>query len=430
MTRPPSPSRRQFLDLAARGSLGAVVLPSLGVVGAMPRPAPVPPSSRTPDESYWRQVKAQFAIRDGLVPMNAANLCPAPLGVIDATTKAARDLDGDVSFQNRAKFGKALDDVRSRLARYLGAFDDEIAIVRNTSEANNAVVGGVPLKAGDEVLLFDQNHPTNNVAWDVRAARFGFSVKRVKLPAVPATADEIVAAFRTALTRSTRVLSFSDVSNVTGVRLPTRALCQMARERGIHAHVDGAQTFGALRRDLHDLGCDSYAASAHKWFMGPKEAGVLYVRRERAAELWPGIVGVGWGANAVTALAGARRFETLGQRNDATIVGFAAALDFHDAVGSARIEARVEELGTALCAGLTKIPGASVVTPAQPELRAGICIARFEGADHRKLYETLYADHGIAGAATGGLRLSPHIYNTMADIERAIGAVRRILAGG
>jgi selenocysteine lyase/cysteine desulfurase len=423
------PTRRDFLKRAATGTAGLAVLPNVGLERlGVDRPVPLPTWPSRADEAYWRDVKAQFLVRDGFIMMNAANLCPAPRTVVDAVAAAMRDLDADVSFQNREKFGKLWTDTRSRLARYLGAADDEVAIVRNTSEANNIVVGGVPLKAGDDVLLFDENHPTNNVAWDVRAARYGFSVRRLKVDPASADPGAVIAAFKTALLPNTRVLSITDVSSNTGLRLPSAELCALARDRGIWAHVDGAQTFGALRRDMRALGCDSYSASAHKWFMGPKEAGVLFVRNERCAELWPGVVGVGWGNGVATQQPGARKFETLGQRNDATVAGLVAALDFHDRVGGARIEARVLELTTALHEGLRGMRGARMVTPARADLRAGVCIVRFEGREMRPIHEALYREHRIATAPTGGLRFSPHIYNTLDDVQRALTSVGTIIA--
>ena len=420
-------SRRDFLKRAATGTAGLAVLPSVGLDRLTSRtPVSLPEAPGRIDEAYWRDVKSQFIVRDGLIMMNAANLCPAPRTVVDAVTHATRDLDGDVSFQNRDKFNKLWTETRARLARFINAAEDEIAIVRNTSEANNIVVGGVPLKAGDDVLLFDENHPTNNVAWDVRAARYGFTVRRVKVDPVSMDGQAVADAFRQALLPNTRVLAITDVSSNTGVRLPSAELCALARERGIWAHVDGAQTLGALRRDMRTLGCDSYSASAHKWLMGPKEAGVLFVRKERCAELWPGVVGVGWGSSPATQLPGARKFETLGQRNDATVAGLAASLDFHERVGEARIEERVLELATALYEGLRGMRGAQMVTPARPEMRAGVCIVRFEGREARPLHETLYREHQIATAPTGGLRFSPHIYNTMDDVQRALSAVRSL----
>lgn len=424
-----NPSRRSFLSGIARGSLGLAVFPSLGLEGtgswaleSWPRLS----EGLAADEAYWRRIKAHFDLRPGVVPLNAANLCPAPRAVIETSARVQRDIDADVSFQNRAKYEKLSDVVRDRTARYVGVSPDELAIVRNTSEANNIVVGGLALQPDDEVVLFDQNHPTNNVAWDVRAARFGFSVRRVGFEETPTSTDQVVEAFRRAISPRTRVISFSDVSNSTGLRMPTRELCQMARARGIYTHVDGAQTFGALRRSLHDLGCDSYSASAHKWLMGPKETGILFVRQDRVAQLWPAVVGVGWGENAETEARGARKFETLGQRNDATIAALGTAIEFHEQIGPDRVEARMNELAAALKQGLARIPGSKVITPSQPDLSAGVVVVRFEGVDHQKLYTRLYDEHGIAGAPTGGLRFSPHVYNTMEDVERTLAAVRTV----
>src|SRR5687767_10773778 len=199
-------SRRDFLKRTATGAAGLAVVPSLGLerLGTPSSGAPTLPNApRVADEPYWREVKAQFIVRDGFIMMNAANLCPAPRTVVDAVVAAMRDEDSDVSFQNREKYTRMWADVRTRMARYMGAAEDEIAIVRNTSEANNIVVGGVPLKAGDDVVLFDENHPTNNVAWDVRAARYGFTVRKIKVDAATADAGAIVDAFRKALLPNT-----------------------------------------------------------------------------------------------------------------------------------------------------------------------------------------------------------------------------------
>jgi selenocysteine lyase/cysteine desulfurase len=422
-------SRRHFLGRIAEGSLGLAILPGAGLFGDSAPHSRPPRAPAAPDEEYWRQVKAQFALRDDYLPLNSANLCPAPRSVVDAVAAAMRDIESDVSFQNRAKYDALREDVRAGLAAYFNVTADEIAIVRNTSEGNNTIVGGVPLVRGDEVVLFEQNHPTNSVAWDVRAARDGFTVRRVAIDGTLASPEEIVDLFANALSPRTRVLSFSDVSNSTGIRMPARELCTMARSRDIHVHIDGAQTWGALVRDLRDIGCDSYAASAHKWFMGPKEAGVLFVRAERIPTIAPNIVGIGWGNTAETTATGARKFETLGQRNDAVLAALATALEFHELIGPAAIDARLLELARALKSGLAAMPGAHIVTPSPDVLSAGVVVARFDGADARTLFDRLYTQHHIAAAPTGGLRLSPHVYVTLADVERTLEAVASTLRG-
>ena len=426
-----SASRRRFL-----GELGAgTAALSFGPLAALARPpatgitvAPLlpPPGRASPDESYWSLVRAQFPIRPGLIPLNAANLCPAPRTVIEAVEQATRDVDGDVSFQNRAKYDEIREAIRARLAAYLGASAEEIAIVRNTTEANNTIVGGLPLGRGDEVVVFQQNHPTNNVAWDVGAARYGYVVRRVKPPEAPTGAAELADRFVAAVTPRTRVVALTDVSNTSGLRLPVRDICRALRGRRIHVHVDGAQTFGAMRVDLHALGCDSYSGSAHKWLMGPKEAGVLYVRADRVPAIWPNVVGHVWGPAVAPEPRGARKFETLGQRNDATLAAIAAALDLHFAIGPAVVEARVAELAARLKDGLAGLAGAALVTPGAAELSHGVVVVRFGSRDTKAMYEALYREHGIAGAPTGGLRFCPHVHNTMEEIERTLAAVGNV----
>jgi selenocysteine lyase/cysteine desulfurase len=388
-------------------------------------------SQATGSENYWSLVAGQFPFRPGKIPMNAANLCPSPRVVSERVAELIRDEDSDVSNPNRSKFNAFADESRRKVAEHLGVSADEIALVRNTSEANNTINNGVPLKAGDEVVLWEQNHQCNNMAWDVRAARHGFTVKRVTVPATVKSADEIVKLFEAALTPRTKVLSITYISNTTGMRLPAKDLSGMARQRGIFVHLDGAQTWGYLKLNLKDIGCDSYSASAHKWFMGPKQVGVLYVRQEKIAEVWPSIVSVGWNSDALTTKIASKKFETLGQRDDGGVSAVATAVDFHRTIGYENVEARTTALATALKEGLAKIDKVKLVTPMDPQLSGGAVISQMPGLDRAKmsaLVKDLYDKYGIAGAATGGLRLSPHVYNTMADIELAIRGVRELLA--
>ena len=376
-------------------------------------------------EPYWTLVRNHFPFSEKRVPMNAANLCPSPRAVSDRAAEFTRDMDVDCSGRNREKFVGLLEDSRSRIAGQLSVSPDEIALVRNTSEANNIINNGLPLKSGDEVVVWDQNHPTNNVAWDVRAARFGIVVKRVSTPASPRNAAELVDAFARAITPRTRVLTITYCSNTSGVRLPAKQLCEMARSRGIYAHVDGAQTWGAFELNLRDLGCDSYSASGHKWFLGPREVGLLYVRKDRIPEIWPNTVAPGWGDDATPDVVGARKFESLGQRDDAKLAALRTTADFHDAIGTTKVQSRVTELATALKTKLRALD-VPIATPMDPALSGGVVIVRAAGAKGREAYETLDTKFGIAGAATGGLRLCPHIYNTMAHIDRAVEGVKSV----
>lgn len=359
--------------------------------------------------------------------MNAANLCPSPRSVAAAVTRYTQVIDQDPSFQNRGQFNDHLERSRRLVADGLGVPADEIALVRNTSEANNIINNGLDLKRGDEVVLWTQNHPTNNVAWDVRAQRFGLRVKRVDVPAAPDSVDQLLEPFRRALTRRTRVLTVTHISNVSGLKLPLAELAELCRARGVHFHVDGAQSWGAVAMDLKAVGCDSFSGSAHKWFMGPKEVGVLYVRSEAIERIWPSTVAPGWGADAETDLVGARKFESLGQRDDAALAAIAVAAQLHTQIGPAAIEQHMVTLSQRLKEGLVEA-GARLVTPMNPAFSGGVCIADVPRAQRRELFDRLYREHGIIGAPTGGLRLCPHLYNTAAHVDRAIAGVRALNA--
>ena len=383
-------------------------------------------TAQTPDEHFWELVANQFPIRSGYVMMNAANLCPAPYPVIDAVERLTRSLDGDVSFQNRAKFNGLREEARQRVAAHVGANPNEIALTRNTSEGNNTVVNGLELGSGDNVVIWDQNHPTNNVAWDVRAERHGFTVTRVRTPDEPKTAEDLVQPFAEALSPGTKAMAFSHVSNVTGITLPARALSELARARGVSTLVDGAQAMGVLALDLHDLGCDFYTASSHKWLLGPKEAGVLYVRGDRVSDLWAMNVGVGWQSALEH---GAQKFDVLGQRDDACVAAVGTAMELHQAIGADRVEARVRAIVDALKVQLrSQVPGMRFQPEVDSSMSAGVLICIPPRGDIDTMYEALYRDHHIASAKRGiGIRLSPHIYNTMAQVARVADAFADVI---
>ena len=374
-------------------------------------------------EAGLRGVRAAFTFDERHVPMNAANLCPAPLRVTQRQQALGAAIDADCSFQNRGPIEALREDARSAVATLLGAQADHLALVRNTSEANNIVNAGLDLGPGDEVVLWDQNHPTNLVAWKVRAARHGFALKIITFPANPGDEEELLAPLEAALSPRTRVVALSHVSNVSGLALPLPSIGARLAARGVpHFHVDGAQSFGALAVDLEASGAHSYSGSAHKWFMGPKEVGILWVREDRIQSLWPSVVAPGWGDDADPDPVGARKFESLGQRDDAALGAMVEAAALHRTLGPKAIEAQLKAHVRTLKDGLRDL-GAPVLTPEADRFSAGVCIVSVPGPNRRALFQALYEKHGLIAAPTGGLRLSPHVYNTDDHIRRALEAV-------
>lgn len=370
-------------------------------------------------------VRAAFDFSEERVPMNAANLCPSPRRVAEEVARYTRLIDTDPSFQNRARFDALLEASRQAVAAPLGVSPDEVALVRNTSEANNIINNGLDLAPRDEIVIWEENHPTNNVAWQVRARRFGLVVKTVSLPANAQSVDALVSPFRQAIGPRTRVLTVTHVSNVSGLKLPLAELANLCRDRNIHFHVDGAQTWGAIDVNLAEIGCHSFSGSAHKWFMGPKEVGLLYVRADAIERIWPNTVAPGWGDDADTDLIGARKLESLGQRDDAALAAVATAAALHEQVGSANVARHTQRLAQRLKEGLVEA-GATLVTPMDPALSGGVVVVGVAAEHRAALFDRLYREHGIIGAPTGGLRLCPHLYNTDAHVDRAVDGVRAL----
>jgi selenocysteine lyase/cysteine desulfurase len=401
------------------------VLQHVGAFAALATAATGPRSTRaaeTRGEDYWGLVRRQFIFPETAVPMNCANLCPSFQAIADKVAALTRVVDYDVSFNNRAQFNETLKTSRAKVAAQIGAAPDELALVRNTSEGNSVITNGLHFQEGDEIVIWEQNHVTNNQAWDIRARRFGLKIVRVALPPVPDSDEQVVELFAAACSDRTKVLTFTEVSNVSGLKLPAKKLAAMARPRGIYCHVDGAQSWGAAALDVHDIGCDSLAASAHKWLMGPKEVGILYVRAGRAPDIWPNTIGYTGDIKVELNLETALKFETLGQRDDAAVAALGETADLHAQIGPERIQARITELATLLKDGL-KDAGATLVTPEDPALSGGVVVIEVPKENQAAVADAMYTRFGIAASTTGGLRLCPHIYNTREHVERAVRGV-------
>jgi isopenicillin-N epimerase len=411
-------TRRAFTKLIAGGSaaLGA----DAGFASRSPA-TQISPAPTTPDEGYWQRIRAEFMMPAQLAVMNAANLCPSSRPVLDALRRATEDIDRDPSPMNREKLGPAKEAVRRTVAEFLRASPDEIVLTRNTSEANNLVSTGLDLEAGDEVLVFDDNHPSNRAAWEHKGRRHGFTVRALASPQPHPGMDAYLALVRQAITPRTRVLAFSHVTNTTGDLRPAAELCRMARERDVLTLVDGAQSFGMLDVDLSAMQPDFYTGSAHKWPCGPKEAGVLFVSARVQPRLWPSIYSAYPGATGFS-----KSFEGFGQRDEPALIAFAEALRFQTAIGRGAVERRARSLAARLAAELRGIAGVKVATHPAPELSTAVVSLTVAPLDPTKLASALYRDDHIGCAVLGpGIRFSPHIYNTGAEVDRVVAAVHR-----
>jgi len=380
------------------------------------------------NEDYWRMVKRQFPLEDKLIYLNAANVCPASRGVLDRHLEYLRDFQANPSFQNRLKYEAMAERARGKAGALLGCDKEEIAFTRNTSESTNTVVNGLDLREGDEIVITAHNHPSNNDSWKVKAKRHRLVVKEAVVPIPAKSQQQLIDSIASLVTPRTKVIAVTHLTNTTGNAYPAKAIASLARQKNIWMHLDGAQTLGALNVNLRDIGCDSYAGSAHKWLMGPLEAGLLYVRTERMSELWPQVVTAGWSDK----VAGARKFEVYGQRDNPRLVAVEAALDFLQLIGMEHVDARLRALVRRGKEQLAAIPGVELKTSLDPQLSGGVIKFNVKNKALKEVYDGLWTRHRIAIAQTAagdaqGLRISPHIYNTMEEMDQAVAAVKELV---
>ncbi len=422
-------SRRSFARLFALGGSAALLADPVFARG-LPAASDILPAGPSAGEPFWTSVREQFVMPPDLAVMNAANLCPASRPVAECLARESRSVDVDPSPANRARLMPEKEKTRVALAAFLRATPDEIIITRNTSESNNMVSNGLDLKAGDEVLLHEDNHPSNLTAWKEKAKRFGFTVVVVPQKNPHPGMEYYVEAFAKAITPRTRVMSVTHLSSTVGDLMPAKELAALARSRGVLFLLDGAQSFGLLDVDLADIQPDFYSGSAHKWPCGARECGVLYVNQAAQAKLWPSVYSAYPGAVGFS-----KTFESFGQRDEATMLALHEALKFQTAIGRPAIADRSRALTTQFMDGLKKLPGIVNWTSPVPERRVAVVSFVPGTLDANKLAAALYTNDKIGITTRGGqdrpgLRVSPHFYNSPAEVDRLLAALGKYLKSG
>jgi isopenicillin-N epimerase len=424
------PTRRELLRRAAVGA-AALGLPAGRVERALAGDAPrLPPAALldTEPDRYWAELRRQWLLAPDHVNLNCGSVGCSPLPVLNTVIDHLLSAE---AFREPAYpwFGyeesPRLRELRDALAAFFHCKRDELALVRNATEANNVVCNGLDLKAGDEVLLTDQEHPGGRCCWEQKAARFGVKLNTVTLPKPPASVDEIVGRFAKALTPKTRVMFFSHITSPTGLVLPAKELCRLARDRGALSHVDGAHAIGQVPLDLHDMGCDFYATSPHKWLLAPKGTGTLYVREELLDRLWVTVASAGWQDRGLKAY----RFSNVGTSNLSVMVGLKAALDFFKVLGPERVYARIHQLATRLRDRLKEYPQLRLANASDDAFYAGMVSFEPVKGDLKRVLAELAARNVRVAGGPDRIRVAAHVFTQSTELNTFLDAVDRGLRG-
>ena len=370
------------------------------------------------EDAYWSELRKQFLIPEDEVYLNNGTVGSSPAPVLRAifdgyneTEKMAQRDPEDYPIWGYA----AWNEFRDPLAAFVGCKRDELALLRNATEANSYIANGIDMKAGDEVLMTDQEHPGGEHPWNLRAKRYGVVVKKVTLPKPVQNAAQVLNLFNDAITPRTRVMFFSHITTATGVVLPAKELCALARSKGILSAVDGAHVIGMMRLNVHELGCDMYSSSQHKWLLAPKGSGFLYVRDEVIDRLWNTIATEGWDDPKIRA----ERFQRIGSSNVPSLWGMRAAIRLADDIGMDRIERRHRQLCDYILGEMTK-RGAESWTSPDPALRCAIATVNAPPIQRMDLEKWMWSTHKIRirGGEPSKLRFSTPYYLQRKDIDR------------
>lgn len=421
--------RRNFLKSVATAAAATPLLSRLSLAQNPAERADIGVVLPNPASTkYWDKVRDQFLLARDNVFFNNGTIGAMPKVVVDrvvdhfhemATSIAEWDYVGENN--NWISGYSPLPQIRSKAARLLNADISEIGLTENVTSGASFVAEGLDLKPGAEIITTNQEHEGGVSCWFVSGQRRKTVLTELHMPAQIQNSAQIVELFEKAITPQTKVMAFSHVITGTGAILPVKEICAKARSHGIFTVVDGAQAFGHIPVDVKELGCDAYVGCFHKWMLAPAGTGFMYLRKGIAPEVWCSVASGQWDNHEDNGY----RFTQRGTGSMSNMLGLEAALDFHSAIGAERVTQRIKYLGDYLRAGLRKCPKVTIHTPEDTAMCAGITVYGIEGFTGKQIQEEMWQRDRLRPRASGnrGVRHCTHIYNSTAEIDRALKVV-------
>jgi len=421
--KPNKLDRRHFLSLSGKG-VGLAALSSSTVAGllknihaATKSVAHLMPQQAATDEDYWATIQNAFTVTRGIINLNNGGVSPSPRLVTEALVRYIWQQEDATAYTMWQILEPQSETIRTGLAELFGCDREEIAITRNASESLETLLLGLNLKSGDEILTTTQDYGRMLTTMRQRELREGVKLNLIKIPIPPKNINEITSAFERAITPRTRMIQIAHQVNITGQITPVKAVCEMARARGIETIVDGAHSFAQFYFKQQDLNCDYFGTSLHKWLYAPKGTGLLYVKREKIAKVWPLFAAEQKQAGDI------RKFEEIGTHSAAPKLAIGEAMLFHNGIGGKRKEARLRYLSRYWMDQLKSMPKIRFNTSFDPAQMCAIANVQIEGLEPGKVGSYLFDRHRIFTTPIvheefQGLRITPNLYTTLPELDR------------
>ncbi|HEU4470610.1 MAG TPA: aminotransferase class V-fold PLP-dependent enzyme [Flavisolibacter sp.] len=422
-------NRRSFLQKTGAFSAAAfftsIAKPSWarGLQKALDGAAGMSPGDLATEEEFWFYIQQSFTVSAGIVNLNNGGVSPAPKTVQDAM-KRYYDLSNEApSYYMWRVLDQGRETLRRNLARIGGCSHEEISINRNASESMETIIFGLPLKSGDEVVVAKQDYPNIINAWKQRAQRDGIRINWVNLDLPSEDEQYLARQYVSAFTSKTKAVNITHVINWNGQIMPVRRIADEARKRGIEVVVDGAHSFAHFDFSIADLNCDYFGTSLHKWLYAPIGSGMLYVRKEKIAGLYPLF------ASDNPLKEDIRKFEHLGTRPFFIEQAIGKAIEFHEMIGAARKEKRLHYLKNYWMQRVADVPGVRLATSMDPKWGCAIGMVAVEGKKPVELDSYLFSQYkihtvGIEWENIKGVRVTPNVYTSTKNLDLLVEGIR------
>src|SRR5216117_1085037 len=416
-------TRRNFISIAGR-SLGLAALSSAtigsllkNVEAASKNIQNLSPIAAAADEDYWSTIQQAFSVTRGIVNLNNGGVSPSPRMVTEAFVRYTWQQEDATAYTMWQILEPQSETIRTGLAEVFGCDPEEIAITRNASESLEILLMGMDFKSGDEILTTTQDYPRMLTTLSQREMREGLKLKLIQIPIPPKNLDEITAAFEKGITSRTRLILIAHQVNITGQITPVKAVCDMARAKGIETIVDGAHSFAQFDFKQKDLECDYFGTSLHKWLYAPKGTGMLYVKRDKIDKLWPLMAAESKQTSDI------RKFEEIGTHSAAPKLAIGEALLFHNGIGSKRKETRLRYLSRYWMNRLKDVPKIRFNTSFDSNQSCAIANVHIDGTNPEAVMKYLFDKHHIFTVPImheefQGIRITPNVYTTLSELDR------------
>ena len=377
------------------------------------------------DEDFWAGIRGGYRLKPDYINLENGYYNITPQATLEKYIQHIREVNLQGAYYMRTVQFDNKKRIAARVARLVGCPEDTLVLTRNTTESLDTIISGFPWKAGDEAIFAIQDYGAMQDMFKQVARRQGIVLKTISLPTNPASDQEIVDLYAKAITDKTKLIMVCHLVNVTGQINPVRQICDMAHARGVEVMVDGAHAVAHFEFKISELNCDYYGASLHKWLAVPLGVGILHVRKEKIAQIWPLIAEEG------VPLTDIKHLNHVGTIPVHTDLAVDDAIDFYEKLGPARKEARLRYLQNYWTTKVRAIPRVRLHHPADPTKSCAIANVGIEGMKPSDLAERLLKEYkiytvAIDGGNIHGCRITPNVFTTLPELDVLVKAISEL----